>query len=133
MIKKTILILVVALFTLSINAQDDDFAQDAQKLVETVSKSAFDPVIDQFSTMVPEDKKEAFIKEIKATFPSLYKEMAKIYMEEFTHEEVKSILAFYATPTGKKLADKTGVLSQKGMAAGQSWGMELAEIMKKYQ
>lgn len=133
MIKKTILVLVVTLFTLTITAQEDVFAKDAQELVEMVSKSALEPVIDQFTAMVAEDKKEAFVKELKGTFPSLYKEMAKIYMAEFTHNEIKEILAFYATPIGKKLANKTGVLSQKGMAAGQVWGMELTEIMKKYQ
>ena len=79
------------------------------------------------------DKKEAFIKEINETFPELYTSMAKIYMEEFTHAEIKDLLAFYATPTGKKIADKSGVLSQKGMIAGQSWGMKIQALLGKYQ
>lgn len=129
------LVLVLFIFTAVIsNAQDkDSFTKDTEKLVETISKSAFTPYIDQFSAMVTADKKEAFIKEINETFPELYTSMAKIYMEEFTHAEIKDLLAFYATPTGKKIADKSGVLSQKGMIAGQSWGMKIQALLGKYQ
>ena len=133
--KKTLLLVVFVLTSvMTINAQEKDaFTKDTEKLVETLSKSAFDPVIDQFKAMVAADKQADFVKEVKGTFPALYADMAKIYMEEFTHDEIKDIMAFYETPTGKKLAAKTGVLSQKGMAAGQTWGMKLQTLLGKYQ
>lgn len=131
---KKILLIVVACFSLTINAQQDDqYITDAKNLVKIVSESAFTPMIDQFASMVSADKKEALIADVKATFPELYTKMAEIYMEEFSHSEIKELLAFYATPIGKKLADKTGELSQKGMIAGQSWGMKLQGIIQKYQ
>jgi hypothetical protein len=133
--KKTILVVVFALISiLTINAQEKDtFTKDTEKLVETLSKTAFEPVIEQFKGMVPAEKQADFVKEVEGTFPELYAAMAKIYMEEFTHEEVKNIMAFYETPTGKKLANKTGTLSQKGMVAGQTWGMKIQTILGKYQ
>ncbi|WP_372744665.1 DUF2059 domain-containing protein [Lutibacter sp.] len=131
---KKILLIVVACFSLTVNAQQDDqYITDAKNLVKIVSESAFTPMIDQFASMVSADKKEALIADVKATFPELYAKMAEIYMEEFSHSEIKELLAFYATPIGKKLADKTGELSQKGMIAGQSWGMKLQGIIQKYQ
>ena len=131
---KKILLIVVACFSLTVNAQQDDqYLTDTKNLVKIVSESAFTPMIDQFASMVSADKKEALIADVKATFPELYAKMAEIYMEEFSHSEIKELLAFYATPIGKKLADKTGELSQKGMIAGQSWGMKLQGIIQKYQ
>lgn len=133
--KKVLLLVAIVCFSVTAKAQEnvDVYTADAENLVKIVSESAFTPVIDQFSGMVAEDKKEALIADIKATFPELYSAMAKIYMEEFTHSEIKEILAFYATPIGKKLAEKTGDLSKKGMIAGQAWGMKLQGIIQKYQ
>lgn len=132
--KKMILIIAFVITGVMVNAQEKDaFTKDTEKLVQIISETAFEPVIKQFSAMVNKDKKEIFEKEIKGTFPELYTAMAKIYKEEFTHAEVKDILAFYATPTGAKLASKTGVLSQKGMAAGQEWGMKIQALMAKHQ
>ncbi len=133
--KKVLLLVAFVCFSITINAQEevDAYTSDTQKLVRIVSESAFTPVLDQFSSMVAEDKKEALVADIKATFPELYAAIAVIYMEEFSHVEIKEILAFYETPIGIKLAAKTGSLSQKGMAAGQSWGMKLQGILQKYQ
>lgn len=133
--KKVLLLVAFVCFSITMNAQEENeaFKADAQKLVKIVSESAFTPVLDQFSSMVSEDQKEALIADIKATLPELYAAIAVIYMEEFSHDEIKEILAFYETPIGLKLAAKTGALSQKGMVAGQSWGMKLQGILQKYQ
>lgn len=132
--KKMIVMVAFVLIGAMATAQEKDaFTKDTEKLVQIVSEHAFEPIVSQFSTMVNPEKKEAFVKEVKDTYPELYESIAKIYKEEFTHDEIKDMLAFYDTPTGKKLAEKTGVLSQKGMTAGQSWGMKIQGLMQKYQ
>lgn len=132
--KKIIVLTVFLIVSVTINAQENEsFIKDTERLVEIVSKPAFKPIIDQFSGLVAADKKEEFLKELDKTFPTLFKAMSKIYMEEFTHQEIKDILAFYATPTGKKMAEKSGILAQKGMAAGQAWGMEIQALISKFQ
>jgi len=133
--KKIILLVVfVIMSSMTLNAQDkSQFTKDTESLVEMITKSAFIPVIDQFKSIIPVEKQDEFVKEVNTTFPSLYVDMAKIYMEEFTHEEIKDLIKFYKTPTGKKMADKAVVLSQKGMMAGQTWGMKLQTILGKYQ
>ncbi len=132
--KKLILVAFVALFSFTVNAQDkDQFTKDTEKLMVILIKPSFKPVIAQFSGMVPDDKKEAFKKDVEATMPQLYSDMAKIYMDEFTHDEIKELLKFYATPVGKKMAEKSGDMSQKGMMIGQSWGMKIQGLLGKYQ
>lgn len=133
--KKLILVAFLALCSMSINAQDkqEQFKKDTKKLMVILIKPAFEPVIAQFLGMVADDKKEAFKKDVEATMPELYESMAKLYMDEFTHDEIKELLKFYATPVGKKMAEKSGTMSQKGAMIGQSWGMKLQGILGKYQ
>jgi hypothetical protein len=132
--KRIILVAFVALLSVTVNAQEkDQFTKDTEKLMEILVKPSVEPVFKQFSGMVADDKKEAFIKEAETTLPDFYTDMAKLYMEEFTHDEIKELLKFYATPVGKKLAEKSGVMAQKGMLIGQTWGMKLQGILGKYQ
>ena len=132
--KKIIVIILLLVVSVTVNAQDKEaFKKDTEHLVQIVAKPAFKPVVEQFSGMVAADKKEAFIKELNKTFPELYANMAKIYMEEFTHQEIKDLLVFYETPTGSKMAERSTVLAQKGMAVGQSWGMKAQTLITQFQ
>jgi hypothetical protein len=45
-------------------------------------------------------------------------DMAKIYAEEFTAEELKDLIAFYKTPTGQKAALRLPQLMNKGAELG---------------
>jgi len=132
--KKITLILALIFISINVNAQDDaTYKEDTAKLVAVISANAFKPYIDQFAAAIPAESQEAFKSDINATLPELYSEMAKIYMEEFTHDEVLDLLAFYSTPVGKKMADNSAILAQKGMSVGQAWGAKVQEIMAKYQ
>ncbi len=83
--------------------------------------------------IIPENKKENFSKEFEASLPSMYEKMAKVYMEIYTPEDIKGMIAFYESPVGKKMSEKSGELTQKAMKAGQEWGKELQVIMEKYK
>ena len=82
-------------------------------------------IIEAGSAQIPADKKVKF-KEVMTTFlnkymsyPSLRDDMAKIYAEEFTEDELKEITKFYLTPAGKKMNKKLAVLQHKGMMVAQ--------------
>lgn len=133
MIKRILLVLAVIFCSINMKAQEDAFLKDTEKLVEIISENAFQPFVAQFTAMIPADKQEAFKVELISSFPELYHSMALIYVETFTHNEIKELLTFYATPVGLKLASKSGELTQKGMVAGQAWGVKVQEIMAKYK
>ena len=61
---------------------------------------------------------QAFFKKYMS-WSALKDDYVKIYQSEFTENEIKDMIAFYRTPTGKKLADKSGVLAMKGSQMGQ--------------
>ncbi|MBO4790240.1 MAG: DUF2059 domain-containing protein [Oxalobacter sp.] len=75
---------------------------------------------------VPAEKREAakkcledYRKMIHDTlgWESLKPEYVRIYRESFTEEELKDLTAFYQTPTGRMLIEKTPVLESKLGAA----------------
>lgn len=126
------LLLVVAAAQFGL-AQNDAFKQDAIKVIEkSGAGSQFEMVLDQIKTMIPEEKHEELTKDFKATLPNLYSKIADVYMEEFTHEDIKKMLAFYESEIGKKLSSKQDVLFEKSMAAGEQWGLDLQMLMMKY-
>jgi len=53
------------------------------------------------------------------SWASLKEDMVKIYMAEFTEQELKELLAFYQTPVGKKSIQKMPTLLAKGAELGQ--------------
>lgn len=114
-------------------AQEDAFKKDVLKVLEMSGANAQIKVAkDQIVKMIPADKQSAFTTEFEATMPGFYDKMAKIYMETYTKEDIKAMIAFYETPVGKKMTEKSAELFQKSQLAGQDWGKSLQTIMMKY-
>jgi uncharacterized protein len=49
------------------------------------------------------------------SYAALKDDLIKIYTEEFTEEELRQVVAFYRTPAGKKLVEKSPALLGKCM------------------
>ncbi|MGY6562074.1 MAG: DUF2059 domain-containing protein [Luteibaculaceae bacterium] len=68
------------------------------------------------------------------TVDGLHQELLPLYEDLFTHEEIKELIAFYQTDTGKKMASLTNEIARRSMAAGEVFGRNLAEnLMKKIE
>ncbi len=131
---KTLLTSIALFLTLTISAQEPtEFKKQTIEFIGlTGATSAFDDAIAQIGAMVPEANKAAFTKEANGTLDKLYSQLADIYMEEFTQDEITELVAFYKTELGEKLASKQTLLAQKGMMLGQTWGMEVGQIAQKH-
>jgi len=130
---------IVLTFALVLAAQismaqtNEAFKKDVLKVIEvTGSASQMKLAKDQILKMIPKEKQAAFLIEFDASLPSLYDKIAKVYMEEYSHDDIKQILKFYETPVGKKMTEKAGVIAEKNMAASQEWGSSLQGMMMKY-
>ena len=82
--------------------------------------------------MIPEEKQAAFLVEFEAMLPKIYDASAKIYMEEYTKEDIKAMLAFYDSPVGKKIEEKAEVISSKSQEAMASVQGEMQALVAKY-
>lgn len=52
------------------------------------------------------------------TWAELRGKMSRIYAEEFTEAELRELIAFYASPVGRKVAELSPALSRRGAEAG---------------
>jgi uncharacterized protein len=81
---------------------------------------------------------EATLKQFFSKYMSweaLREDYIRIYMEEFTEKELKDMMSFFKTDTGKKMAAKQSILMMKGAQLGQSKVQEhmgeLQEMLQK--
>ncbi|MFC6098273.1 DUF2059 domain-containing protein [Flavobacterium qiangtangense] len=130
---KKLLLTIALILVAQLSFAQDAFKADALKLIQNSGAAGpMKSAKEQVMASIPQDKQAVFSKEFDATLPSLYDKMAKVYMEIYTHQDIKDMLKFYDSPVGKKMAERSGDLMTKSMAAGQEWGMELQGIMMKY-
>ena len=54
--------------------------------------------------------------------------MVSIYSKHFSDEEIKDLIAFYKTPTGKKLIEKQTIISKESMELTMKY---MPEFQKK--
>jgi uncharacterized protein len=68
------------------------------------------------------------------TAERMVEELVPIYDKYFTAEEIKSLIAFYESPVGKKLvASQPSIITEAG-AVGEKIGNEVVEkILRRYQ
>lgn len=114
-------------------AVDEAFKKDVLRVIE---KSGTGGQIagakKQILGMIPEEKQAAFLVEFEAMLPKIYDASAKIYMEEYTKEDIKAMLAFYDSPVGKKIEEKAEVISSKSQEAMASVQGEMQALVAKY-
>ncbi|WP_339711041.1 DUF2059 domain-containing protein [uncultured Kriegella sp.] len=118
----------------SITAQEDAAfkKQTIEFLKLTGTGAAFENAIGQIGATVPELNRVAYTEEANKTLDGLYAKMADLYMNEFTPDEIKELVAFYKTDLGKKVSSKQMALSQQAMILGQTWGGEIQQIALKH-
>ena len=130
--KKMILTFAFFVATNFVMAQDA-FKADVVKAIElSGANSSMDAVKKQVLGMIPESKHTEFLKEFDVVINSINEEQVKNFMEVYTHDDIKEMIKFYSTPTGKKIKEKAGVLAEKNMAMQQTIGMQMQGILMKY-
>ena len=88
---------------------------------------AMNAVITQMKTSqsgIPDTFWDSFAKEID---PNQFIDLlGEVYTRHLTSDEIEDVIRFYASPTGKKMAEKQPAIAQDMMAAGMKIGQEMA-------
>ena len=83
------------------------------------------PLIGRFRAVM-----SAFLQK-HMSWQSIEPDMAKIYMQEFTEQEIKEMTAFYKTPLGQKFIAKSPAMMAKAAEIGQARVQaNMAELQK---
>ena len=131
--KKLIVTFALVLLSQIGFSQDETFKKDVLKVIEmSGAANQMKSAKTQILQMVPKEKQEAFILDFDATMPALYDKIAAIYMETYSKEDIKAMMAFYDSPVGRKINEKAGIILEKTQAAGKEWSEELQGLMAKY-
>lgn len=130
---KNVFLTFALIFLANMSSAQDSFKADALKVIELSGAAGpMQMAKEQILQSIPEAKKMEFSKDFDASLPALYAKLATIYMETYSAEDVKAMLAFYESPVGKKISASAGDLFKKSTAAGQEWGADLQAMMMKY-
>ncbi|WP_461787990.1 DUF2059 domain-containing protein [Pedobacter sp.] len=143
--KKLFIAILIALPCAAFSQTAQHLKVSEQFLEVSGARSSFDDVVNSMlqtqTGSVPQEHREKFIgvmKEFMAkyfNYDVLKPKMAKLYADEFSEQELKDLIAFYSSSTGKKYASKVSVLTTKGMQMGQAAVQEhkdeLTQMMQK--
>lgn len=67
----------------------------------------------------------------KSSLNELTKMLVPVYSKYMTLEDLNELIKFYNTPTGKKYAKSTPLITQESMQVGQQWGMKIGQDFVK--
>lgn len=77
---------------------------------------------------------EAVNSVIEDNMPELMSQMAGLYDEHFTHDDILGLIEFYSSELGQRFVEAQPAITQQGMAIGQAWGQSLGpEIQQRVQ
>jgi hypothetical protein len=68
----------------------------------------------------------AFFTEKMNTRGGLIDQIIPIYAKNFSDQEIRDVIAFYNTPTGKKVIQVLPVVLKQSIEAGQKWGQAMS-------
>ena len=139
-------LLVASIGPLGAQSSGSDAESAARELIATMK------LPDQFASMLPmvfKAMKPAIVqnrpevdRDFDALVPVLQQKMTArmnelmeavvvIYSTNFSAMELQDLIAFYKMPTGQKLLQKTPVLTQQTMIAGQKFGQSAGAEAKR--
>lgn len=117
---------------LALKGGDVVFTPIVSGVVETV-KNVFVPTnphlgneLNEIATLLRKDY------ESKRT--ELLNEVARVYAERFSEQELKALVAFYKSPLGRKMAMEEPAIIDESMRRAQTWGDALSgEVMSRFR
>lgn len=83
------------------------------------------PALKQMAPQAPEAFWQEFMAEARPE--SLVDLIVPIYVKHFEEAELDELIAFYASPIGRKTVERLPAITAESMSVGQAWGEEIAK------
>ncbi|NQX37322.1 hypothetical protein SAMN05421820_103705 [Pedobacter steynii] len=132
--------LIFAAATLSFGQDDSAYKNTLKEMMDVSGATeSYKVAIVQTFKMLKEQKSKVpdevwthFEKSfLDASQEELLGMLVPIYQKHISLPDLKAIIAFYQSPAGKRFSEKTPLIMQESMQAGQQWGMRLTEQFDK--
>ncbi len=89
------------------------------------------PEISDRAFAVMNNELVAFFSEKMSAPGGIMDQLIPVYAKYFTHREIRELLAFYDTPTGRKLILSMPKVVNESMQLGQKWGESLGPELEQ--
>ena len=135
--KKPIVILALIVTFFTSHSQNESYKDVLLEYMEVQGfLDSFNNSIDQMSQMmggqIEADKLKPIMDEM---FLNLVDALVPVYKNHLSIQDLKDGIEMYKTPIGKKIAQKTPLITQETMNVSMQWGMEFSskiqELMQK--
>ena len=134
--KLTLMVLAVVLcFSAMVQAQE--IPRDKRVEIEKMLRlTGMEKLINQMMTQMtaamsaqmPEVPKEFWTKfQEKINVRELMDKIVPLYDKYYTLDDLKTVNAFYESPTGQKILSTLPQITQESMKIGQEWGMKIGQ------
>lgn len=133
--KKQLIVLFITILISQIGgAQTNEaYRKDILKMLElSKTNSQFEEAKAQLVKMIPKENQAAFIVELNASIEPIYNKFVDLYMKEFSHEDIKSILKFYESPLGKKMNEKSSTITSQVYDYSKEWAEGVKTLVMKH-
>lgn len=136
--KKVILILCLVSFAFNFKAQTAATKEHVKTLLELTGSGklgmqVMNNMMGTLKKSMPDVPTKFWDEFMKGVNPETLVELViPIYQKHYSDEEILQLMDFYKTPLGKKVLEKTPLISQESYAVGSEWGKTLGEqVVKK--
>ncbi|MGZ8331275.1 MAG: DUF2059 domain-containing protein [Rhodoplanes sp.] len=117
---------------LALKGGDVVFTPIVSGVVETV-KNVFVPTNPNLGNELNEVATK-LRKDYESKRVELLNEVARVYAERFSEQELKALVAFYKSPLGRKMAMEEPAIIDESMRRAQTWGDALSgEVMSRFR
>jgi hypothetical protein len=114
-------------------AQEKATREDVYKVIERSGAAGqMNAAKKQILGMIPQDKQAAFVVEFDIIMKKANEKTVDVYLQEFTKEDIKAMIAFYDSPVGKKMSEKSEVIATKSQEAMVGLQGEIQAMVMKY-
>lgn len=122
---------------LAVSASAQSKQDDIMELLEltdsaNMSSQVIQMLIPQYQSMLPEvphEYWEGMMDEFNGD--ELVQLIIPIYERNFTQKEIRDLITFYKSETGRRFVELQPQIMQESMEAGQKWGAELAQRIQQ--
>lgn len=131
--KKNIILFVLFFSFTNIHSQEKIYKEVLLEYMKAQgSYQTFSSTIDQMSKLVEaqidNDKLEPFMEEM---FSSLIDDLVPIYQNHLSIQDLRDAIAMYNTPIGRKISEKTPLISSESLGVTISLGMKFSTKIKE--
>lgn len=131
--KKLILFLSIFFTIFTTQSQNESYKEvfldfmEAQGTLDT-----FNSTIDQMSEIMGNQIEEEKIKPLMDEMLSgLIDALVPVYQKHLSIQDLKDGIEMYQTPIGKKIAEKSPLITQETMGVSMEWGMQLSSKIQE--